>query len=262
MALRSGLKMKNFYEEKLKTRFTGQKSLTRDELFDFFSAFEPDLKEGTFGWRIYDLKQKNVLKTIGKGIYSLTDKAEFIPSIGKFARKVVKHLNSSFSELDYCLWETSALNEFSNLQTVSNLIVLEVEKELLTSVFDYLQNNHINDVYLQPDEKEMERYIIRKENPVILKVFLSRSPVQKIVENKLVLAVPFLEKILVDLYCDREIFYFYAGRELRNIFKNALERYNVDFSRLLNYAKRRGKGPELKEFIEEKINYSLAAIIK
>ena len=49
---------------------------------------------------------------------------------------------------------------------------------------------------------------------------------------------------------------------MENIFQTALERYPVDFSRLLNYAKRRGKGEEIEDFISQKLDYSLDGILR
>lgn len=37
---------------------------TRKELYEFYRYFEPDLKEGTFGWRICDRKDKNIIRSI------------------------------------------------------------------------------------------------------------------------------------------------------------------------------------------------------
>ena len=56
--------MKKFYEKQLLRRFEKQNTFTRDELFEFYSEFEPELNEGTFGWRIYDLKKKNIIRNI------------------------------------------------------------------------------------------------------------------------------------------------------------------------------------------------------
>jgi hypothetical protein len=93
----------------------------------------------------------------------------------------------------------------------------------------------------------MEIYVLEKENPLILKCLISRSPLKKISDKKLKANIPVLEKILTDLYCDKDIFYFYQGKELERIFENAIDRYTVDFSRLLAYARRRGKEIEIKK---------------
>ena len=127
---------------------------------------------------------------------------------------------------------------------------METEKDLVNSAFFNL-TDQVKNLFLQPTENEIEIYVLEKENPVILKSIISRSPLQKINDKNFRINIPRLEKILTDIYCDRHIYYFYSGIELENIFENALNRYAIDFSRLFSYAARRGKEPEIKEFITQ-----------
>ena len=53
--------MPKIIENRLIEEFKDRDTFSREELFDFFRYFEPNLKEGTFGWRIYDLKNKNII---------------------------------------------------------------------------------------------------------------------------------------------------------------------------------------------------------
>jgi hypothetical protein len=52
---------KDFIIERLTKEFKGRESFSRVELFDFYRQFEPDVKEATFRWRIYHLKDKKSL---------------------------------------------------------------------------------------------------------------------------------------------------------------------------------------------------------
>lgn len=253
--------MKDFYERQLVKRFEKQKNFSKEDLCNFYLEYESELKNGTLGWRIYDLKQKDIIKSVGRGIYTLSQKPEFKPDLGERAKKVVKLLIKSFSGFNYCISETSWLNEFSIHQTNSSIIILEIEKDLLNSAFFHL-NTSVKDLFLQPNEHEIELYVLEKENPVILKSLISRSPLQKINDKNQKTNIPRLEKILTDIYCDRHIYYFYSGVELENIFENALNRYTIDFSRLFSYAERRGKESEIKEFIIQKVKYSIDTILK
>lgn len=54
-------------ENTLIEAFKEHSSFDRNELYDFYRDFEPDLMDGTFSWRIYDLKNKDIIKTIGRG---------------------------------------------------------------------------------------------------------------------------------------------------------------------------------------------------
>ena len=62
---------------------------------------------------------------------------------------------------------------------------------------------------------------------------------------------PTLEKILVDLYCDPKLYFAFQGEQLVKIFEEALAKYVINYSRLLNYAKRRHREDALKEFLLE-----------
>lgn len=49
--------MSKSIENKLIEAFKERSSFDRNELYDFYLDFEPNLKESTFSWRIYDLKK-------------------------------------------------------------------------------------------------------------------------------------------------------------------------------------------------------------
>ncbi|MBA3633411.1 MAG: hypothetical protein H0W58_11495 [Acidobacteria bacterium] len=253
--------MKDFYEKQLAGRFDKGVIFSRGDLYDFYLEYEPELKNGTFGWRIYDLKKKDIIKSVGKGIYTICDKPQYQPFIGELSRKIAKLLAKNFSDIKYCVWESSWLGEFSNHQSGSFFTILEVEKDLMNSVFFNLKDNNVKDLFLQPGANEMEIYVQGKENPVVLKCLISRSPLQKISDKKLKINIPVLEKILTDIYCDTDIFYFYQGKELETIFENAISRYTLDFSRLLAYANRRGKEVEIKEFLRRKFSRLVGGVL-
>ena len=83
----------------------------------------------------------------------------------------------------------------------------------------------------------MEKYVLSQDETLIIKRYILRTPVQWVDA----FAVPRLEKILVDLFVDKKIFMAFQGRELERIYRTALSDFNVDFTVLKNYAKRRGK---------------------
>ncbi len=44
---------KSLFIEQLKQLFKNQIYITRNELFDFYRTFDPQLKDSTFTWRIF-----------------------------------------------------------------------------------------------------------------------------------------------------------------------------------------------------------------
>ena len=143
---------------------------------------------------------------------------------------------------------TRIINEFMLHQPVRFFILVEVEKEALESVFYYLKDNGIRNVFLQPEEKELQRYVNELDNAIILQSLVSKAPLQTVKQ----VSTTTLEKLLVDLFCDKKLFYTYQGSEMIFIFNNAYRRYSIDFTKLFSYAQRRNRETGLMDFLTDK----------
>lgn len=240
--------IRDFITEKLKQAFKGREFLSRQELFDFFLQFEPDLKESTFRWRIYNLKDKNIISPISRQQFTLANKPVFEPLIGERERKISTLIQKQFKELKFAVWSTRTINEFMLHQPARFSTILEVEKDAVEPVFYFLKDSKIKDVFLDPEEKEIDRYISGLENAVVVLPLVSKAPIQGI-KNAATITI---EKLLVDLFSDKQLFNAYQGRELTHIYNNAYSRYTIDFTKLFSYATRRRKAEDLKNFLLQK----------
>ena len=252
--------MPRILENRLIAEFKDRESFTREELFDFFCFYEPDLKEGTFGWRVFDLKNKNIIKSKIRGLYTLSTKPEYKPVISKDIYNIAKRISSKFTEIKYCLWEIDWINEFSQHQANKNITFVEIEKDFVESLYYELKDRLKNEIYLNPDENEINFYISESNNPVVIKRLISRSPVTKHIISKTQFYTPSLEKMLVDLFTEDKLFYFSQGSELVRIYENALNSYSINFTTLLYYAKRRAKEQELKAFLANNLSHLVKEI--
>lgn len=236
---------KNTFIEHLQERFKGRESFTRKELHDFYCEFEPALKETTFRWRIFDLKRNWIIRSLATGIFTLGHLPEYYPELSDDNRELTHKLSERFSGLDLCIWSTKILNEFMLHLPGNSITILEVEKEALEPVFHYLQDLKTQNIFLQPNERELERYVNEKENAIIIKQLVTKSPI-RIVDKVPTIT---LEKLIVDIYSDKKIFEAYQGSEFVHIINNIYKKYSFDITTLFNYAKRRTKEKELKEFL-------------
>lgn len=59
-----------------------------------------------------------------------------------------------------------------------------------------------------------------------------------------------IEKMLVDLYCDKLIAGMYSLAEFPSVLEQSFKKYQVDRVRLLRYARRRNKEREFREMID------------
>jgi hypothetical protein len=239
---------KDFIIELLKKEFKGKESFSREELFDFYRQFEIDLKETTFRWRIHELKAKKIITAIKRGHFTFSYKPLFMPVIGEVEKKISGKIEKQFEELKYCIWSTKITHEFMLHIPGKSITILQVEKDALEPVYSFLKDENFRNIFIEPEDKEIDRYIYEAENAIVLQSLVSKSPTQKVEKASTIT----LEKLIVDLYCDKKLFAVFQGSELVHIIDNAYNRYAIDFTKLLNYSKRRGKETELMELLSTK----------
>lgn len=207
--------------------------------------YERHVPDETLRSRVHRLVKMGVLQRIGQGIYRLGQETIFIPNINPLTKRIYDVIHEKFPYAETCIWHTSTLNEFMIHQPgIFNLIV-EVEKDASESIFYFIKEKHKN-VYLNPGPEIFHNYIAGKKDAIIVKNLISESPVQDIYN----VMTPTIEKILVDIYCDKAIFSTFQGKEMQNIFENSFEKYTVNLSTLHRYAFRRGKQEEIDAYIQ------------
>jgi len=253
--------MPKVIENRLIEEFRDRRYFTRKELSDFYRLFEPELKEGTFGWRIHDLKNRDIIKPLKRGLYVISYKPRYKPDISPGILKISKQITERFDEIEHCIWETDWLNEFTKHQTSRSIVILEVEKGFEETMYYELKDTMRREVFLNPDEKVIEFYIAESNQPVIIKKLLTRAPLLKRTERKIKFYSPSLEKILVDLFSEEKLFYFVQGSELMHIYENAITNYPINFTKLFSYAKRREREQAIKQFMTNHMFHLVKDII-
>ncbi len=241
--------------------FKDKESFTREELSKFYRHYEPELKEGTLGWRIYDLKDKDIIKPLKRGLYVISSNPKYKPYISHNLFKIAKLLFKKFDEIKLSVWETAWLNEFSQHQVSKSALLIEVEKGFEESVFYTLKDNHFSEVFINPDEQTIDFYIPESNQPIIIKRLITRAPLMRRTEKKVKFNTPTLEKILVDLFAEKRLFHYLQGSELISIYENALSNYTINFTKLFSYAKRRERDLEIKQFITTYMSHLVKDII-
>ncbi|MEJ5302113.1 MAG: hypothetical protein HPY80_01675 [Bacteroidales bacterium] len=222
--------------------FKNAEIITAEDIRAFLNKDKDIRKE------IHYLKKQGVITSVKRGIYQLSEKKEFQPVPDARIKKINRLLKPNFPEVSHCIWSTEWLHPFMNLQPFRFFYILETEKDTVEPVFYLLKDNQIN-AFIQPDKDFTDKYIINSNKPVIVKPLISRSPSRT--QEGIVMAA--IEKILVDIYCEPDIFYAFQGKELRNIFNNAFRQYHINYSRLLNYYKRRKKDNSMVEYLLKNI---------
>jgi len=194
-----------------------------------------------------------VLQRVGRGLYTLGEEIIFYPEITNSIKSLYKRINKDFPFANFCIWHTSSLNKFMRHQPARFQLMLDVERDASESVFYFIKEIYPN-VFLNPNEEIYNKYISGKKDCIIISNLVSEAPTQEIYGVK----TATIEKILVDIYCDKIIYSTFQGYEMKNIFYNAFNNYTININTLLRYAQRRGKKYEIEQYIIENTNFKKA----
>jgi hypothetical protein len=233
--------------EHLQEHFKGKEYFTRKELFNFYNQFE-QLKETTFRWRLFDLKENKIIQSLTNDVFTFNSLPEYSPKVSNENKELARLILEQFSGLKLSIWSTEVLNEFMLHLPSNSFTILEVEKDALEPVFHFLQDLNKVDVFLEPTNKEIALYINDKTKAIILKKLITKSPLQTIDG----LPTVTLEKMIVDIYSNKKLFEAFQGSELLHIINNAIKKYAINTTTLLNYANRRSKRDDIEGYLIQK----------
>ena len=231
--------------EAIKAFLPVNEPFTRKVVRDFFASKGEELTEENLKVRVNRLKSKGVIVNVGRGWYKLNDKKIFEPKISTSLKKLITSVKKGFPFLNYVLWSTAWLNELATLQLFRNVFIIEVEAGSEEAIFSTVKESFPFKTFLDPNENEWSNYMAEREENIIIKTMVSESPK----ENYNGIKIARLEKVLVDLYCDK-LWKTIFSAELKNMYTEACTNYVLNFSTLLSYSARRGKRKEIWNYIK------------
>lgn len=203
------------------------------------------MPKATVNWRIYELVKKGILERVGKGKFMWGSETKFQPTVSIQLKQLNHKIKAKFPFISYCLWDNGMIKPFHQHLPGSRFTLIDVEKEVLESVFVFFKEEYKN-TYLKPAKEMMDTYVMSDNDSIIIRQLISEAPVQGVDGIPTVT----IEKMLVDIYTDRE-FEYLKGSELLLIFKNIFDRFTVNKSKLLRYAGRKGKQEKILRFLED-----------
>jgi hypothetical protein len=242
----------------LKAIFSGHGTILKNDLRNFYRTRAQNFNEQFFRRVLYALEKEQVLVSMDAGMYAFKDqessrREKFSYNPSKKLSSTHQTLQKAFPYLDYLCWETTLLHEFMTHQPRQNQIIIEAEKDACESVFNGLREKYNGRVFLNPDRSMMEKYVLTEADPIIVIPLISQSP--RMTES----GIPFpkLEKILVDVFVNKDIFYAFQGKELSNIYENTFSAYWVNEKTMFRYASRRKADKKIRGFIQKKTKIQL-----
>ena len=234
-----------WYDASIQTLPVG-KGFTRREIIACLRKNNPALSENSFQWAIGRMVKTGALTRPGFNLYlrvSEEPQRRYHALYSDDALKLIKLVDAKYPNIQFTVFESSLLNEFLNHLVAQNTIFLQVEKDAALFVFRFLQEDNSREVLYKPSKKDFSLYW--EKDCIVVIPLVSEAPLEEDHPHNIS-----LEKLLVDLYCDKLIAVTYSKSEYREILSEALKRYSVSKTKLLRYARRRNKEAELSSLLD------------
>lgn len=221
-------------------------TFNRKDLIRHIVEKNPDINEGAVDLQVNRLLSSGVLKRSGRGKYMVDGNRlpEFVYLPSEQEQHIFLKLKAKFPLLDMCVWSPRVLASY--MLHVPNIAYtfVDVEKDGMETVFHVLQDMRLGrNILFSPSAVDCDRYLTGTDS-IVVRQLIGQSPLTEVDGCK----VPRIEKILVDALGDNELS-FAGGSEIYNIYEYALERNNVNMSKLLRYASRRNRKDKVEHII-------------
>jgi hypothetical protein len=219
------------------------KQFTRKELIVYLKKHKQNVSPNAVWIQLDRLVKNNKLVRLERGLYSLlpSTKKNFIAFVSDELIQLFQRIKVQFPFVKYCVWSSKTIVPY--MQTIPNLnfIYVDVERDVAESIFNFLNDNNSKRVFLTPNQDDFNRYVIGTD-AIIVRTLVSEAPLQ-VIEG---INTPSIEKILVDVAGDVE-FDFLQGTEITYFYRNVIEPHNINKSKLMRYATRRGRRQEVEQ---------------
>lgn len=218
--------------------------VSTQQLLEFYQTFEPNIKVTTLRWRIYHLKQAGIIYNQKRGLYALQEKKAFLPKPTEKMQNLAQQIQTKYPYVNFSIYPSEWLSDLTEHVYQTRNIILEVDADALNSVFHFVKGQYPN-VYLSPDKGIYDLYISPLEENIIVNRLYVDAPLNRVNGNY---HIPKLEKLLVELITNEPIILPIGESEVKTVVTNAREKYNINFSTLLRYSKKRRAEKQLFVF--------------
>ena len=218
---------------------------SRKQLISLLREDTPLLNDGSYQWAIGGMLKSGEIIRTGFDEYMVAagnSLPEYLPVYTSPASGLLKKVTHKYPYIGFTVFETVLMNDFLNHLIAQNTIFIQVEKDASAYVFRFLQDEGSGNIMYKPTKKDFNLYWAA--DAVIVTDMVSEAPIAS--NNPHAITI---EKMLVDMYCDKLIQSTYSKAEYPSILEQVIKTYKVERPKMLRYAGRRNKASEIKEIL-------------
>lgn len=176
------------------------------------------------------LKAEKIIFDAGYGVYSTIAKTFELPTVAR-AQDIAQFIKKEFPLVtDFIVWDTKALQSFYHHTQTHHITYIEIEKDVLTSVYDKLYLKFKNVLSERRSKVFFETFDVARD-PAVVRGLASRSPREG--------HAPTLEKILIDMFRDLDKYNYIGRSDYLEIWRELIQGYRMDIRMIYSYSKRR-----------------------
>jgi len=207
-------------------------------LKNYLKSRSQEYKNLTINQHLYNLKEAQEIFSCGYGWYSTLHAyldVDFEP-----VDKYVRLIKDKFPLLDFNVWSTRQLLNFFHHLPFRYLVFIYAEYDGLMPIYELLLEQEYT-VYNNPDRDTVKNHLVLKEETIILRPLITETPTpsEKVRGFSNILHFAIIEKMLVDLYVEKDKMMYMDGAEYERVFRNVLFAGRLNIPTLLRYARRR-----------------------
>lgn len=116
---------------RLQEQFSHKNIISLEDITAFYREKEPSIPKTTVSWRIYSLVQQGELQRVGRGKYSFGETRHYSPKINYKMKKIGQLIKRKYPFINYCQWELSSVNMFSQHLINFNIHFVDVERDVV-----------------------------------------------------------------------------------------------------------------------------------
>jgi hypothetical protein len=215
-------------KENILTFAKNRKYFSIDELKNNFNDRDIPFTDESVKKYLHLFKNENKIYNAGRGWYSnIANK--FVLNTEPI-ESLVNLIANQFPLLSFSCWSTEQIKDYFHHMQARYITYIFSETDNLPVLYNHLIQKHDN-VYLNPTKWEIKKNFIIKEKTYILRPSISEEPSAEHMAS--------IEKILIDLFLEKDRIDLISGAEFDTIFKNVITDSRINIARLLRYAKRR-----------------------
>ena len=220
---------------------------SHQELIKLLKNNYPQMRDSSYHWAVCGMLKSGSLTKIARNVYVVQNerkKPVYRPAYSDLAAKLISQVSDKYPSVHFTVFETALMNDFLNLLVAQNTVYIQMEKDVSIFVFRFLQELGYDHLLYKPNKDDYALYW--KKDCIVVTDLISEAPLSASAPHEIC-----LEKMLVDMYCDKLISSAYSKSEYPEMLKQAMKTYHIEPAKMMRYARRRGREDEIKKILEE-----------